>query len=152
MMSEALTLQNIEIDVQVASREEVFTIIAKKAVENGYATDQGAVVAGLKSRELESTTGMMDGFGIPHTKSAAIQTPGIIILRLTQGVEWASLDGQPVSFVISLLIPDGEAGTTHLQLLSKVARLLMHEDVRDALKSAPTPEQILEILHNKLEG
>lgn len=69
-------------------------------------------------REEESTTGMMDGFAIPHAKDASIKDADIVIVRLNGKVDWKSLDGEGTDFVIALFIPDSEAGTTHLNFIS----------------------------------
>jgi PTS system, IIA component len=108
------------------------------------------VYNGLVEREQQGTTGMMDGFAIPHAKSSAITTPKIVIVRLNEGIDWNSMDGNPTLFIFSLLIPDGEAGTTHLKLLATVARMLMKADVKEALLSAKTAEQLEEVLNSHL--
>lgn len=147
---ETLALDNIEVKVPGSTQAEIFQVIANLAVENGYAADAPAVIKGLEEREAESTTGMMDGFAIPHTQSHAIKEPAIVILSLDSGVDWQSLDGQPITFVVSLLIPTGEAGTTHLQLLSKVARMLMKEEIKQQLKEATTKEVIFDVIKSHL--
>lgn len=147
---EALMLSNIMVEVTGESQADIFQAIGKIAVENGYSKDQRAVVEGLQQREVESTTGMMDGFAIPHAQSSTIIAPAIVILSLAKGIEWQSLDGQPITFVVSLLIPEGEAGTTHLQLLSKVARMLMKEELKQQLKAATTTQAIFEVITQHL--
>lgn len=143
---ETLRLNNIAVNVAGETQNDIFQFIGALAVENGYARDQLSVIDGLQQREAESTTGMMDGFAIPHAQSKAIREPAIIILSLAKGIEWQSLDGQPITFVVSLLIPAGEAGTTHLQLLSKVARMLMKEEIKQQLKVATTSDVIFEVI------
>ena len=61
----------------------------------------------------------MSGFAIPHAKSQTINEPSMIIATLNKGIEWNSLDRQSVDFIFALFIPDSEAGTTHLKLLSR---------------------------------
>ena len=114
------------------------------------AQDAQEVFDKLNEREQEGTTGMMNGFAIPHAKAATIQQAAIIIVTLDQGVEWQSLDNQLTEFVIALFIPDAEAGTTHLKLLS-VARLLLREEVTSGLKQASSPAEIATLLNNQLE-
>jgi fructose PTS system EIIA component len=135
----------IRVNEILGSQREVFGRIAELAVEQGLALSTQPVVDGLTAREQEGTTGFMDGFAIPHTKSAAIGKPGVIILTAVEGVEWESMDGKPVTFIISLLIPESEAGTTHLTLLSHISRILIHTDVRTKLLNAGTPDEILNI-------
>ncbi|WP_018664459.1 PTS sugar transporter subunit IIA [Heyndrickxia acidiproducens] len=145
-MPELFTINNIKLNTEASTKEEVFQSIARAAVENGYASNENEIVKGLLKREEESTTGFLDGFAIPHTKNAAVQAPGIMVQTFVSGVEWQSLDGEPVKFVIALLIPDNEAGTTHLGLLSKLAKMLMHQDVRDKLAGTENKEEVLKIL------
>lgn len=140
----------IEVSVAVTNREETFTHLANLVVSNGYASDVATVEEALKAREAEGTTGMMDGFAIPHAKSVNITKPGVAILKLAVPVEWDSMDGKPISNVVSLFIPEGEAGTTHLQLLSKVARLLMKQEFKEAFNAASTPEAVYEVLNRYL--
>jgi len=145
-MPELLTLDNIELDILADTKEGVFESIAFTAVKNGYANDTNRIVKGLLKREEESTTGFLDGFAIPHTKNIAVLTPGVIVKTMASGVEWRSLDGKPVQFAIALLIPENEAGTTHLGLLSRLAKMLMHQDVRKKLSETKNREEVRSIL------
>ncbi|GEQ32990.1 PTS sugar transporter subunit IIA [Marinilactibacillus psychrotolerans] len=134
--------KSIIIDVSALTQQEVFNLISKEAVSNGYADNATLLLKALNEREAEGTTGMMDGFAIPHAKSKTIKKPAMVIFKLTEGVEWNSMDGKKIEFVISLMIPEKEKGTTHLQLLSKVARLLMKNDVKQLLKNANSASEI----------
>ncbi|MFW5446242.1 PTS sugar transporter subunit IIA [Aerococcus urinaeequi] len=139
--------QKVLLNIDLKSQQEVFTLIAEEAVKEGYGNDKEAILVGLKNRELEGTTGMMDGFAIPHAKSKSILKSSLIILKLNKGIEWDSMDGKKIEFVISLLIPEEEKGTSHLKLLSKVARLLMREDAKNDLKQAMTEIEIENVLN-----
>ncbi|MGG3692722.1 PTS sugar transporter subunit IIA [Heyndrickxia ginsengihumi] len=145
-MMKLLSINNIHCNISVNTKEDVFQIIAKIAVENGYAISADKVVKGLLEREAESTTGFLEGFAIPHTKNETIQHPGIIVQTMEKGVEWESLDSLPARFIIALLIPDNEAGTAHLKYLSTIAKMLMHKEVRDQLIQAEKEQQIYDIL------
>lgn len=138
--------KSILVDVSANSQKDIFKLISNEAVNKGYAKDSNLLMEALNNRENEGTTGMMDGFAIPHAKSNTIKMPALIIFKLTNGVEWNSMDGKQIDFVISLLIPEEEKGTTHLQLLSKVARLLMKEEVKNLLKEAKIESEIDAIL------
>ena len=118
----------------------------------GVAKDAGPVLASLQERESLGTTGMMDGFAIPHAKDASIKEAKVLILKLTSGIDWQSMDGQAIDFIFCLMIPDSQAGTTHLKVLSQLARLLMRQPVKQALKEAQSPQAILHILAQELES
>lgn len=70
---------------ELNSQDEVFHFLSKKSIELGIATNEESVYKGFIKREQQGTTGMMDGFAIPHTKSKEILTPSIIIVRLEKG-------------------------------------------------------------------
>ena len=126
----------------------MFAYLAGLVVENGYADDTDQVYKSLLSREEEGTTGMMDGFAIPHAKSQAVIKPGIAVLKLKNGVEWESMDGKLIDSVIALFIPETEVGSTHLTYLSKIARILMKNDFKYDFQKAHEIDEI-EIVFNK---
>lgn len=134
----------------LTTQDEVMHFLAAKATALGLSNDENKVYEKLLEREAEGTTGMMDGFAIPHAKDTSIKDADILIVSLNNAVDWQSLDGGPTDFIIALFIPDSEAGTTHLKLLSSVARLLMHQDVTKGLKAATNPEEIAALLNSKL--
>ncbi|MCU9614407.1 fructose PTS transporter subunit IIA [Caldibacillus lycopersici] len=144
--------ENISVNENIQTQLEAFERIAELAVSNGIADSKQAVVDGLLQREKESTTGFMEGFAIPHTKTTAVTEASVIILKTNDGIEWNSLDGSPVRFIISLLIPESEAGTTHLTLLSALSRMLIHSDVREQLMQANNATEILTVLTSVMQS
>ncbi|WP_321388289.1 fructose PTS transporter subunit IIA [uncultured Enterococcus sp.] len=149
---EMITENHIFLNQSYADKKDVFRFLADQAVVLGIAASAQPVYEALELRESEGTTGMMDGFAIPHAKSTAITEPSVMIVSFTSGVEWDSLDGQPIRYAIALFIPDGEAGTTHLQLLSKIARMLMKQDFKEQFAAAQTPKDLKDLLTNYLDG
>lgn len=119
--------------VDAPDQNAVFEALAKKAVELGVAADEAAIVSDLHAREAEASTGFGGGVAIPHAKSANVSAPAILFARLSAPVEWHSLDDAPVDTVINILVPEG-GNDTHLQLLAKLARNLVHEDFVAHLK------------------
>lgn len=147
---EILREENVFLNQALVTQKETFEFLAKQAVQLGIATEEEQVFQKLVERENEGTTGMMDGFAIPHAKDASIVEPSLLIVTLEQGIEWHSMDGQLINFVIALFIPDSEAGTTHLKLLSAVARLLMRKEVTEQLNAAQTEKDIVTLLNENI--
>ena len=141
----------IRVDVDMPLKKDVFAYLAGLVVENDYADDTDQVYKSLLSREEEGTTGMMDGFAIPHAKSQAVIKPGIAVLKLKNGVEWESMDGKLIDSVIALFIPETEVGSTHLTYLSKIARILMKNDFKNDFKEAHEIEEIETVFNKYLE-
>ena len=94
-----ITEKEIFLDVTVENKAELFEFLATKIVAEKKATDVQAIIAALWKREEEFSTGMMDGFAIPHAKSEAIVYPTIIVVKLTQPLVWESLDGGPIKYL-----------------------------------------------------
>lgn len=147
-----LTEKQIQLHATAKSQEEVFNVIAELAVQNEIASSTEGVVAGLKERELQSTTGFQDGFAIPHTQSDVITKPGIIVVRTEQGIDWDSFDDQPAFFFISLLIPKAEAGSTHLQALAALSGALIDDDKRNGFLLAQTEKELSERIKLAIAG
>ena len=143
--------QNIFLNQIGQTQNDIFEFLAKKTVDLTIADNQKEVLEKLIERENEGTTGMMDGFAIPHAKDSAIHHPAAIILKLKEKVVWQSLDGQPIQFIIALFVPDTQADDAHLKLLSTVARLLMRDDIRASLKEASSADEIAKLLNNQTD-
>ncbi len=141
-MSDFIKASNVFFDVPAADVDEALAFLSDKAIELGLSDDRDAVLAAFKARESEGTTGMMGGFAIPHAKSDAIKDAAILVAKFAGDVKWDSMDGSAIKVAIALLVPGGEAGTTHMQLLSKVAALLLDDKFRDEIKGASDAEAV----------
>lgn len=146
-MSEFVPASHVLLDQSASSVDEALRLLADQAVALGLSSNADGVYEAFRAREAEGTTGMTGGFAIPHAKSDAIDEAGMIVVKFAEGVEWASMDNQPVTCAISILTPAAEAGTTHLQLLSKVAVLLMNEGFRSEVQAAESAEKIAELVN-----
>ena len=129
-MSDFVKAGNVFVGQSLATREDMLRFIADKAAELGVTDDAGAVYDAFVAREEMGETGMTDGFAVPHAKSAAIKEPAVIVVKNDRAIQWPSFDDKPIDIAISLLVPDGEAGTTHIRLLSKTAVLLMKDEFK----------------------
>lgn len=147
-----LDSSHVFLDCSAATRDEALELAASKAVELGATSDAAALLEGLKAREAEGSTGMMGGFAIPHCKSALVSDPCIVVLRFSEPIEWQAMDKAPVDCAIALFIPDGELGTEHLRILSKLAASLMHEDFCHAIKGAADADAVVAAINQGLEN
>lgn len=130
-MSDFVKPSHVFLDNPATTVDEALEFLSDKAVELGIADDRAAVLDAFHAREEEGTTGMMEGFAIPHAKSDAINEAAVMVVKFAGDVAWDSMDDKPIRVAIALCVPGGEAGTTHLKLLSKVAVMLMDEGFRN---------------------
>ena len=144
-------VENVFVAEDFASRDEALSFVSNQAVKAGAASDADAVMNAFLAREAEGTTGMMEGFAIPHAKSDAITEAAVIVVKDDSGVTgWDTMDGAPVNVAIALLIPGAQAGTTHLKILSKVAEALMDEDFRATVKGSTDAAEIAKTINARL--
>lgn len=144
-------VENVFVAEDFASRDEALSFVSNQAVKAGLASDADAVMNAFLAREAEGTTGMMEGFAIPHAKSDAINEAAVIVVKDESGVTgWDTMDGAPVNVAIALLIPGAQAGTTHLKILSKVAEALMDEDFRATVKGSTDAVEIAKTINARL--
>lgn len=149
-MSGFVSEENILLNQQAATKEEVLRTISDAAARLGVADDADAVYAAFLAREEIDKTGMVDGFAVPHCKTDAVKSAAVIIFKNAQPVEWPSLDDKPVNIAMALLIPDSEAGTTHLRLLSKAAMLLMDDNFKSKLRESDDAADLAATLNVEL--
>ena len=142
--------KNVLLHQNAANKDEALRTIADYAATLGLTDDADAVYDAFQAREDIDKTGMVDGFAVPHCKSDAVKDAAVIIFKNEQPVEWPSLDDKPVDIAMALLIPEGEAGPTHLRLLSKSAVLLMNADFKATLRGSDDAAQIAQALNEGL--
>ena len=149
--SDFVKVENVFVAENFTSRDEALSFVSNQAVKAGLADDADAVMNAFLAREAEGTTGMMEGFAIPHAKSDAITEAAVIVVKDDSGVTgWDTMDGAPVNVAIALLIPGAQAGTTHLKILSKVAEALMDEGFRATVKGSTDAAEIAKTINARL--
>lgn len=147
-----ITSKQVTIGYEAASREDALHYLAEQGVALGFAEDVEAVYQAFLEREAIAETGLQDGFAVPHAKTDAIKKPGVAVVKLANKVEWPSFDKQPVDIALALYVPAGEAGTTHLRLLSQAAVMLMKADFREKVRASQDPEEIAALIDAGLAG
>ncbi|RIN64739.1 PTS fructose transporter subunit IIABC [Staphylococcus simulans] len=143
--SELIDNNQVFLDENFNSKDQVLSFIAKKANELNISSDYNSVYEGFKERERQSSTGMENGIAIPHVSSEQILEPKLIIVHLNGGIDWPALDNKMTDFVISILVPKNN-NDTHLSILSKLSRKLISVDYINKLKKATSEEEIVQII------
>lgn len=151
-MSDFVKEENVFVGQSAQSREEVLRFLADRAGELGVTADSDAVYQAFLEREDMGETGMTDGFAVPHAKSTAIDHPAVIVFKNGHALDWPSFDNKPVDIALALLVPDSEAGTTHVKLLSKTAVLLMREEFKSLLRTSDDRKAIADAINEGIES
>ena len=149
-MIKDLTNENlIKLDFEAKTKEEALNFMIEMFYETGVINSKELFAKDVFERENLGTTGVGMGIAIPHGKSKAVLKESFAILRLTKPIDWQSLDGQPVIMVIMLAVPEKDADTTHLKILSRLAYFLMDDDFRQNLIKANSKKEILKLIERK---
>lgn len=99
----------------------------------------------LNKREKEISTGIEDGFGIPHAKSKTVLTPTLLFFKTSEISDYEALDGTKIDCSFIIAVPKSD-NVTYLDILSNLSRKLMHEEFRISLRNADSPKEVLEII------
>ncbi|GHA22397.1 PTS IIA-like nitrogen-regulatory protein PtsN [Devosia pacifica] len=148
-LANILAESSVLVCAEPLSKTELFETLAHTAAE-ACGHDFHAIREALEQRESLGSTGLGDGIAIPHGKVAGLNGVTAVFARLESPIDFDAVDDQPVDMVMMLLAPQG-AGADHLKALSRVARLLRTEDVREGLRRSSDPKRLYAILTTQRE-
>ena len=140
-----LRKESIQLNGTATGKNDLLDQMVALMAKGGNIADLETYKKGVYERESEGTTGIGEGIAIPHCKSDAVSEPGLAAMVLPQGVDFDSLDGQPVNLVFLIAAPNTK-DNVHLDVLSKLSVLLMDENFTTALRQARTVEEFLQVI------
>ena len=144
-ITELLDKRSILLDGTPKSKTEALDQVVELMVKSGKINDQEAYRRQVYAREEESTTGIGEGIAIPHGKCDAVTRPGLAAMVVKNGVDFDSLDGEPVTLIFLIAAPDTK-DNVHLDVLSKLSVLMMDEEFSESLRNAGSVEEFLAII------
>ena len=143
-ITDLLDARSILLNASPKSKNEALDQIVDLMVKSEKINDKEAYRKQVYAREEESTTGIGEGIAIPHGKCDAVTKPGLAAMVVKDGVDFDSLDGEPVTLMFLIAAPNTE-DNIHLDVLSKLSVLLMNEEFTEALRNAETVEEFMGI-------
>ena len=144
-ITELLDRRSILLNGAPASKKDALDQMIALMVKSGKIRDEEAYRQEVYRREEEGTTGIGEGIAIPHGKCDAVIKPGLAAMVIPNGVDFDSLDGQPVHLIFLIAAPNTK-DNIHLDVLSKLSMLLMDEKFAENLKNVKTVDEFLEIV------
>lgn len=137
-----LKKQSIDLNAAVADKTAAIGHLVDLMDAGGNLNDKELYKERVLAREAEGSTGIGEGIAIPHAKTEAVNEPGLASMIVRDGVDYESLDDEPAHLFFMIAAPAGGADV-HLEVLSRLSRMLMDDDFRNALMQAKTPEEYL---------
>ena len=149
-LGDILSKEQILPDLRATNRWEAIDELINNLVATGKITPQNqeAIAAVVRKRETSMSTGIGFGIGIPHASTDLITEVVGALGRSTKGVNFDSLDNQPVNLVMLFLVPQGQF-QKHLHTLANIAKLLHKAEFRLALEQAPNADAMLQIVRSQ---
>ncbi len=148
-VSHLLTEETISTDLRSATKDDVLKELVELSLESGLVKASDALLDAIRRRENLCSTGIDRGVAIPHPRPAltGVIRDSIIAFGCSrQGIDFDSLDGRPTHLFFLLCTPDD---SSQLKVLAKLSRLLRDEGLREALKNATRPGEVIDILAAK---
>lgn len=142
---ELLAAESIELHGEAASKKDLLDKMVDLMAKSGKINDVETYRKGVYAREEETTTGIGEGIAIPHCKSPAVSKPGLAAMVIKNGVDFNSLDDEPVHLIFLIAAPN-TADNVHIDVLSKLSVLLLDEAFTTKLRSAKTKEEFLDLI------
>ncbi|EGT3616901.1 PTS fructose transporter subunit IIA [Clostridium perfringens] len=144
-ISQLLSLDTIKLDLMASNKDEVINQLVDVLWDAGKLNDKVLYKEEILKRESLSSTGIGERIAIPHAKTKAVKNASLALGIYKYGVDYDSLDGEPVNIVFMIAAPEG-ANNEHLETLSRLSVLLMNPEFKNGLLNAKTPQEVLSLL------
>lgn len=143
-IKDILNPESMIMDLQATTKDEAINEMADLEVATGIVNNKEKFVESIWAREKESTTGIGGGIAMPHARNEYINKARVLFAKSEKGVDYDSLDQQPVHLFFMITAPAG-ADNTHLQALAKLSSLLINPDLVEKLKAAKTADEVIDL-------
>lgn len=150
-ITDLLKPQSILLNASPTNKADAIYTLGDLMDKGGNLSDKAEYLEAVFAREESGSTGLGDGIATPHAKSAGVKEAGLAAMVVPNGVDFEALDGQPSRLFFMIAAPEG-AADTHVEVLSKLATMVIDPDFKNTLIQAATVDRFLELITAKEEG
>ena len=150
-ITDLLKPQSILLNAAPTDKADAIYTLGDLMDKSGNLSDKAEYLKAVFAREEAGSTGLGDGIATPHAKSNGVKEAGLAAMVVPNGVDFDALDGQPSRLFFMIAAPEG-AADTHVEVLSKLATMVIDSDFKNALIQAATVDRFLELITAKEEG
>ena len=150
-ITDLLSIDSIEIGSSYKDKDELLKNAVKLMCRSGIINNEKEYLNSVLEREKESTTGVGNGIAIPHGRCKAVDKAGLAAIVLNKPVEYEALDNKPVELLFLIAAPE-DKGNVHLEILSKLAMMLMDQEFTFKLKNSRTAEEFIRVIDEAEEN
>ena len=141
-ITELLKREAVKINVKANDKNDAIDQLVELHVNAGNVNDAAVYKQAILAREEEGTTGMPGGIAIPHARTSAVTNAGLAAITVPSGVDFEATDGSKSELLFMIAAPEN-SNNLYMEVLSKLAVMLVNEDFVKELKNAKTPEEFL---------
>ena len=150
-ITDLLKPQSILLNAAPTDKADAIYTLGDLMDKSGNLSDKAEYLKAVFAREEAGSTGLGDGIATPHAKSNGVKEAGLAAMVVPNGVDFDALDGQPSRLFFMIAAPEG-AADTHVEVLSKLATMVIDPDFKNALIQSATVDRFLELITAKEEG
>ena len=150
-ITDLLSIDSIEIGSSYKDKDKLLKNAVKLMCRSGIINNEKEYLNSVLKREKESTTGVGNGIAIPHGRCKAVDKAGLAAIVLNKPVEYEALDNKPVELLFLIAAPE-DKGNVHLEILSKLAMMLMDQEFTFRLKNSRTAEEFIRAIDEAEEN
>jgi fructose-specific phosphotransferase system IIA component len=144
-----ILMENLVVtNLQGNSKDEILEAMVELVAKSPRVLDRDKVHTAIFEREKIMSTGVGNGFAIPHGKTDAVSDIVAAFAVTEKPIDYESLDEKPVRLVFLLVGKDNLVGP-HIKLLSRISRLMSKEEFRERLLKARTPHEALDMFRQE---
>ncbi|MBU4128874.1 PTS sugar transporter subunit IIA [bacterium] len=147
-LSDFISKRLINLNLQAKGKKETLEELTDLLARQRIIPDREKMVNVLLERESLGSTGVGNGIAIPHTKTDLVKKITIVFGKSEKGIDFDSLDKNPVYLVFLIIAPE-EAYETYLRVLARISRLLHEEKIRKGLRAAQSPRQVINLIRKE---
>jgi Phosphotransferase system mannitol/fructose-specific IIA domain (Ntr-type) len=144
LLTELLSPDRVLLPLPAGDRQTAIAVLTRRLAELANAR-YDAVLDAVLERESVQSTGIGFGVAIPHGRCAAVQELSMVAGVSARPVPFDAIDGEPVRLFFLIVGPEASAGL-HVKLLSRIARLVRRDSVRQQLVEATTADAFYNVL------
>ncbi len=148
ILTQILQLTCVKVPLEGKDKQSVITELVDLLDTSGSLLDRNVVLEAVLAREQTRSTGIGSGIAIPHGKCKAVKELVMAIGVAGKGIDFASVDGKPVTTIFLLVSPVDQTGP-HIQALARISRLMLDEQFKQGLEKTTSADEVYELLNNK---
>jgi len=135
----------IKVNLEAEDKDEAFEELADYYCQAGRKNIRNEIMDALIAREKKMSTGIQKGIAIPHGSTNAVNTVCGVLGISRKGVDYESLDGEPVYLLFMIIAPYKDT-EIHLKILKRLAELLENPQFYVDLQSQKDPQSAYKVI------